>query len=681
MGRRPGRQRNSVGMLGTTPPLTAAEDSGALFISASKLSSYAIDDEDDGMMPDGDDAEDEDRVRHIEVNVPPLIRMDTKSQQLFFPVHFATVLAETREGCSLLEHSQLWQRAVACVMQQPLPPNLVLSDSEEDSSDSDYDDAYRFSEADMGAAVTSSTGGLETAAAVASFSSRKVSRSCKGSGGGGGGGGGGRLASSNNTEDFDIEMLHPSQFLLRGGARNAVQEFGAAATGMVGGAAVGVGGGVSMGASLAGVTCGGAQVLVQGYPAHNGGTMQPGGGAATVASGGGGGVAAAGMGAGAGVAGGAAGSPSLVFAMGAGDLHRLEVDYHRRLRHLRRGELNAPGQSSSLLSISRGYQPPVQRFSFDVVGDAEVLRESILCICAVGSTEEGFRLLCSTGSSANTAATTTTTATGSGATTTTTTSSAPCSPLVMASSELIKRLIALSCFCSTISVRNTSLLGCSMLTRCSSGERTLRAAGFEVYRNPSAYVSATGVPYAVGYAFNRRSMYAYTSRKPMQNSVANYAVAGGSVIPTTGSGKRKQPAALLRAASAAATPNISLTPNTAMPSPPLSTLHASVISTGTVPERVLELLASLPCSVSRENSKTALKAILERKPHYFLQPGVRQYCLALSMRYRMRLEERQFIAELLDSARLRLSSAVKRSQSFRHIHRQNIKKMNNNNKK
>ncbi|KAG8349148.1 Rapamycin insensitive companion of mTOR N term Rapamycin insensitive companion of mTOR middle domain [Trypanosoma vivax] len=59
-----------------------------------------------------------------------------------FPSHFAAALCTSNEGCTFFKHSHLWQRSVQCILDQPMPPDIVHDSSVcgyRNSSDDDED--------------------------------------------------------------------------------------------------------------------------------------------------------------------------------------------------------------------------------------------------------------------------------------------------------------------------------------------------------------------------------------------------------------------------------------------------------------------------------------------------------------------------------------------------------------
>ncbi|KPA83862.1 hypothetical protein ABB37_02056 [Leptomonas pyrrhocoris] len=372
----------------------------------------------------------------------PLLTSSAAMGANFFPVHFASVLCSSTEGCAMFKHSRLWTRSVQRLLEQPLPPDIVyddlLSDDEDTSSDESSDDDFH----------------------VAADATRYMRQQ--------------RL----QQRQAQQQQAHP-------GNSTAYYSTGAAPAG----GNAGIGGGTSIPASGTLVNSAGTMALysstgeymgtanslnplrgLDGFrgvsgasPGTNGGTGAPQNQtvvASNVNNGGG----------------------RLVWSDGgSNELEQANRATAKELERLKKGYLNP--SSTRIISAARGYKPSGQSFSLECVGDILLLKDALLCVAEVGSTEVGYGLMLSV-------------------------------------PGLQRRFIALSRFASTISIRCVGMLGSAILARSRRGADDLVKRGYSVLLNPNAYVSADGVPYAVSFAHLKPSKWVSIARKVAPNNTA-----------------------------------------------------------------------------------------------------------------------------------------------------------------
>ncbi|CCW67497.1 unnamed protein product [Phytomonas sp. Hart1] len=190
-----------------------------------------------------------------------------------------------------------------------------------------------------------------------------------------------------------------------------------------------------------------------------------------------------------------------------------------------------------------------------------------MCVCQVGSSDAGYELLRST-------------------------------------PTLLRHILSLARFSSTMSIRGIGIIGTCVLARCRRFAADLARDNLVVFYNPNAYISADGVPYSVAFA----------DGKVLRGMMKKHALADTIVTHIYKDGKGPDP-------------------------------------TG-VPKRVYENVFALANPVSREGAKTVLYTMMRRRPELFLEPSVRRLLLDAAAKYRMRHAERKFIADLVQNAQL-----------------------------
>ncbi|KAL7708978.1 Rapamycin-insensitive companion of mTOR-like protein [Lotmaria passim] len=395
----------------------------------------------------------------------PLLTSSAAMGTNFFPVHFASVLCSSTEGCAMFKHSRLWTRSVQRLLEQPLPPDIVYDDtlsdeedsSEEESSDDDFHvaaDAARYMrqqrmqqrQAQQQVHPGNSTAYYSTGVAPAGGGNNGGA-----AGGGPGVGGGGASVPANGTlaNSAGAMALYSiaGEYIGTGNSLNTMRGLDAFR---------GVSG-TSPGTTTAG--------MVQSNQTGAANMVNNGGSRGTWGSGGG----------------------------GSSELAQLNQVTARELELLKKGYLNP--SSTKIISAARGYKSSGQSFSLECVGDILTLKDALLCIAEVGSTEVGYGLMLSV-------------------------------------PGLQRRFIALSRFASTISVRCLGLLGSAIFARSRRGGDDLLKKGYSVLLNPNAYVSADGVPYAVSFAHMKPSKWVSIARKvAANNTAARHAHAEAIALP------------------------------------------------------------------------------------------------------------------------------------------------------
>ncbi|CAG9574366.1 conserved hypothetical protein [Leishmania major strain Friedlin] len=365
----------------------------------------------------------------------PLLTTTDASSTKFFPVHFASVLCSSVEGCAMFKHSKLWTRSVQRLLEQPLPPDIVYDDSL-----SDEDDLLSENSSDGEFGLTTDAARYMRQQQQSQQRQQQVHPStntayCSGGVGGASVPALGALASSSSVPRYSVAGDGPGNSLSVARVRDGLRG----------------GPGTSLGSNNAG---GGV----------NGNTS-------TAAANGSGGFC------------------------GFGVADQSSIATAKEIETLKKGYLSAP--SSKIISASRFCKSSGQSFSLDCVGDIVALKDAILCVAEVGSTEVGYGMLLSV-------------------------------------PGLQRRFIALSRFASTISVRCMGLLGSAILARSRRGGDDLVKKGYSVLLNPNAYVSAEGIPYSVSFAQMKPSKWvSIACMAAPNNTTARHAHADSIAPPNT----------------------------------------------------------------------------------------------------------------------------------------------------
>ncbi|XQJ27185.1 Rapamycin-insensitive companion of mTOR, N-term/Rapamycin-insensitive companion of mTOR, middle domain/Rapamycin-insensitive companion of mTOR RasGEF_N domain containing protein, putative [Leishmania guyanensis] len=356
----------------------------------------------------------------------------------FFPVHFASVLCSSVEGCAMFKHSKLWTRSVQRLLEQPLPPDVVFDDflsNEDDSSSNDSsDDEF----------------GVTTDATRYMYQQQQA------------------------QQWQQQQQMHPVM-------NTAYYSSG---IGGVGGTSVPALGAFANSANVPRFSVAG-DYLVNSMSMTHRARDGPRGGPSTSLGNNNivGGVS------------GNAGAANGNFNGGFGGVGQSTIATAKEIEMLKKGYFSAP--SSKMISASRFCKSSCQSFSLDCVGDIVALKDAILCIAEVGSTEVGYGMLLSV-------------------------------------PGLQRRFIALSRFASTISVRCMALLGSAILARSRRGGDDLVKKGYSVVLNPNAYVSAEGIPYSVAFAQLKTSKWvSIACRAAVSNTTARHAHADSNVFAST----------------------------------------------------------------------------------------------------------------------------------------------------
>ncbi|KAG5504837.1 hypothetical protein GH5_05467 [Leishmania sp. Ghana 2012 LV757] len=350
----------------------------------------------------------------------PLLTATDASSTKFFPVHFASVLCSSVEGCAMFKHSKLWTRSVQRLLEQPLPPDIVYDDSLSDESAASSDDS---SDGEFSA----------TTDAARYMRQQQQAQKCQ-------------------------QQAHPGtsttyhSVAVGGTGGTSVPALGALADSANGPRYSSTGDHLVNSLSAARVRDG-----LRGGPGTSFGNNNAWGGVNS-----------------------SAGAASGNFS-GFGGADQAGIATSKEIEMLRKGYLSAP--LSKIISASRFCKASGQLFSLDCVGDIVALKDAMLCVAEVGSTEVGYGM-------------------------------------VLSVPGLHRRFIALSRFASTISVRCMGLLGSAILARSRRGADDLVKKGYSVLLNPNAYVSAEGIPYAVSFAQLKPSKWISISRKAATNNTA-----------------------------------------------------------------------------------------------------------------------------------------------------------------
>jgi hypothetical protein len=384
----------------------------------------------------------------------PLLTSSAAMGANFFPVHFASVLCSSTEGCAMFKHSRLWTRSVQRLLEQPLPPDVVYDDtlsdeddtSSEESSDDDFHvaaDAARYMRQQRLQQRQSQQQQSQPGNSTAYYSTGAAPT---------GGNGGGTSIPANGT---------------------LVNSAGTMALYSIAGDYMGTANSLSTTRNLDGFR--GVSGTSLGNNNMAGAAPQNQIAIANVTSNG--------------------GNRGSWVDGGSSELAQLNQATAKELELLKKGYLSPP--STKIISAARGYKPSGQSFSLECVGDILTLKDALLCVAEVGSTEAGYSLMLSV-------------------------------------PGLQRRFIALSRFASTISVRSMGLLGSAICARSRRGGDDLVKKGYSVLLNPNAYVSADGVPYAVSFAHMKPSKWVSIARKvAMNNTAARHAHAEAIPLPSS----------------------------------------------------------------------------------------------------------------------------------------------------
>lgn len=372
----------------------------------------------------------------------PLLTAEAASGANFFPVHFASVLCSSVEGCAMFKHSRLWTRSVQRLLEQPLPPDFVYDDtiSEESGASDDAD--------------SSDDGDLNMATDATRYAQQQLQR--------------------HQQQQQQTSGLPPAVVAAAGLA------------GLAGGAAMSITNATALGNSIGFIGYAEAVELVGNSV---GAAARHGGGGASLAFGQGAAVLNPALGGGA--------NPLNNHLIGTAAATGLApaVASAKEMELLKKGHLTTP--SSTIISAARGYKPSGHTFSLDCMGDILSLKDALLCIAEVGSTDVGYGMLLSV-------------------------------------PGLQRRFIAISRFASTISVRCIGLIGGAILVRSKRGVDDMAKNGYSVLLNPNAYVSAEGIPYSVSFAHMRPSKSMSISRKVLAtNTTARFAHGSSLKLPAS----------------------------------------------------------------------------------------------------------------------------------------------------
>ncbi|GET88796.1 hypothetical protein, conserved [Leishmania tarentolae] len=363
----------------------------------------------------------------------PLLTAADASSTKFFPVHFASVLCSSVEGCAMFKHSKLWTRSVQRLLEQPLPPDIVYDDSL-----SDEDDILSDNSSDGEFGLTTDAARYMRQQQQAQQRQQQVHPGMSTAYHNGVGGTSvpnlGALANSSSVPRYSVAGDGPVNSLSAARVRDGLRG----------------GPGTSLGNT------------------NTGGGVNGNAGTTTATLNGG--------------------------FYGAAVADQSNIAATKEIEMLKRGYLSAP--SSKIISASRFCKSSGPPFSLDCVGDILALKDAILCIAEVGSTEVGYGMFLSV-------------------------------------PGLQRRFIALSRFASTISVRCMGLLGSAILARSRRGGDDLVKKGYSVLLNPNAYVSAEGIPYSVSFAQMKPSRWVSIATIAAPNNTTALHAHADSISPAS----------------------------------------------------------------------------------------------------------------------------------------------------
>ncbi|KAG5504454.1 hypothetical protein JKF63_04906 [Porcisia hertigi] len=262
----------------------------------------------------------------------PLLTAEAVSSAKFFPVHFASVLCSSAEGCAMFKHSRLWTRSVQRLLEQPLPPDIVYDDSVSDEDDSSSNGS---SDGELGATTDAARYTHQQ-----QLFHQQEQQVCPGT------------STTHGTGAIGVEGTSASAL---GPLANSVTAMRCSAPG-----------------DCLGYSFGAARMRDGLYGALD----------ASIADR----NAGDGMDGSASTAGGN-------FICGFGGVDQSRIATAKQIRMLKKGYLSPP--SSRIISASRFCKSFGKSFSLDCVGDILALKDAILCIAEAGSTEVGYGMMLS----------------------------------------------------------------------------------------------------------------------------------------------------------------------------------------------------------------------------------------------------------------------------------------------
>lgn len=237
----------------------------------------------------------------------------------------------------------------------------------------------------------------------------------------------------------------------------------------------------------------------------------------------------------------------------------------------------AEDPESNLLSAARGYEAKTADAAVDVTGDINTLKRSILVLCSVGSSNSGFEVLCDA---------------------------------TPQRGELVQRLLDLSHRANCLSLRGLVTVAVAMLCRSPAAAAYLSDKQCAVVHLPSAYVSASGLPYSVAFAHPIAPTWMCVKRTAVHRGHA-----------------------------------------------PRNAYREGSADTKDVPKEVADNVVALSNPVNRDAAKVKLHAAYKENPLLFADPAVQRLLLEVSSMYRMRSSERKFVVELLQRSMTRLPAS------------------------
>lgn len=282
-------------------------------------------------------------------------------------------------------------------------------------------------------------------------------------------------------------------------------------------------------------------------------------------------------------------------------------DEKHALRLSREGHLPS-SHSVKLLSASRGYQAAGQTYTIECVGDVSELKDAILCVCHAASSDAGFSLMRSV-------------------------------PMLQ------NQLMALSRFADTASVSSICIVGKCLLARSRRAAEKLTEISHYVVNESNAYMSADGVPYSVAFADNRPSNWTAIGRRDNPSKVScsppyfAHMRYDGEMVD--GNSKNDEET----------TDSVGSTPSP-VDSRDSSTFCDVIKGLSATSTRILHHIFALSNPVRRDAARQMLSQTLKHQPHIFVNPQMRWLLRHCAQAFRMRYDDRKFIASILEEAPL-----------------------------
>lgn len=166
--------------------------------------------------------------------------------------------------------------------------------------------------------------------------------------------------------------------------------------------------------------------------------------------------------------------------------------------------------------------------------------------------------------------------------------------------EILRKLVELSHSANILSLRGTCIIGLAILSRSPSGAAFLADHQCAVVQLPSAYVSSVGLPYSVAFAHGVSPLWMGVERAHAYRGHA-----------------------------------------------PRNAYIEGAADSKNIPKDITDNVVALSNPVNREAAKQKLHSIYKEQPSQFLAVATQRLLLDATNMYRLRAQDRKFIADLL----------------------------------